>query len=155
MPINIYNGIPEVVEGLLRDDEQSLLTRILYNRLIDIFSGLACFHIQNHFRASVKGEGQVEVDSLYVGVDHDGQLWAIPIEAKSKTESDMIGRIQISQMAKLVRQEFPDLKRRLLAVKFLADESIVIVEFNDEIEPDELGIISVRRFRLIRRESQL
>lgn len=31
-PIDIYNAIPEVVEGLLRDDEQSLLTRLLYNR---------------------------------------------------------------------------------------------------------------------------
>ncbi len=39
-PIDIYDAIPEVVEGLLRQDEQSLLTRILYNRLVDIFTGL-------------------------------------------------------------------------------------------------------------------
>lgn len=152
-PINIYNAIPEVVEGLLRNDEQALLTRILYNRLIDIFTGLTCFHIQNHFRAFVKQRGQVEVDSLYVGVDQDGQLWAIPIEAKSQSDSDLIGRVQISQMAKLVRQEFPDLKRRLLAVKLLIDGSIAVVEFNDQVEPDDFGIVMVRRFQMIRRSS--
>lgn len=150
-PINIYNAIPEVVEGLLRDDEQALLTRVLYNRLVDIFTGLTCFHIQNHFRAFLKGQGKVEVDSLYVGVDQDGQLWAIPIEAKSKGDSDLIGRIQISQMAKLVRQEFPDLNRRLLAIKLLADDSIAMIEFNDKIEPDSLGILAVKRFKIIRR----
>ena len=42
-PIEIYNAIPEVVEGLLRQDEQSLLTRILYNRLVDIFCGFNAF----------------------------------------------------------------------------------------------------------------
>ncbi|MBA3532639.1 MAG: hypothetical protein H0T73_12010, partial [Ardenticatenales bacterium] len=150
-PIAIYNAIPEVVEALLRDDEQSLLTRILYNRLIDIFTGLTCFHIQNHFRAVVKDEGQVEVDALYVGVDRDGKLWAIPIEAKSKSDSDMLGRIQISQMARLMRQEFPELGRRILAVKLLADNTLALVEFDDQIEPDDFGIVIVRRFRLVRR----
>ncbi|KAB2902359.1 MAG: hypothetical protein F9K27_17040 [Anaerolineae bacterium] len=63
-PIDIYNAIPEVVEGLLRQDEQSLLTRVLYNRLIDIFTGLTCFHIQNHYRSNVHTVGQVELDAL-------------------------------------------------------------------------------------------
>ena len=39
-PVDIYNAIPEVVEGLLRQDEQSLLTLVLYNRLVDIFTGI-------------------------------------------------------------------------------------------------------------------
>lgn len=63
----------------------------------------------------------------------------------------MIGRIQISQMAKLVRQDFAELNRRILAVKILSDGTIAIVEFDDHEEPDDFGIISVARFRLIRR----
>jgi len=126
-PVDIYNAIPEVVEGLLRQDEQSLLTLVLYNRLVDIFTG------------------------LYVGVDKTGMLSVIPIEAKSQAESEMIGRIQVSQMAKLVRQDFADLRRRVLAIKILADGTIAVVEFDDNTEPDELGIVSVSRFRLIRR----
>ena len=150
-PTDIYNAIPELVEGLLRHDEQSLLTRILYNRLIDIFTGLTCFHLQNHYRSNVHELGQVELDALYVGVNSVGELFIIPIEAKSQNESEMIGRIQVSQMAKSVRQDFPNLERRLIAVKVLNDESIAFVEFDDHVEPDAIGIVSVRRYRLIRR----
>jgi len=150
-PVDIYNAIPEVVEGLLRQDEQSLLTRILYNRLVDIFTGLTCFHIQNHYRSFVKGVGEVELDALYVGVDKTGTLFVLPIEAKSQAESEMIGRIQVSQMAKLVHQDFPELKHRILAAKALADGTIALVEFNDQEDPDALRIVSVCRFRLIRR----
>lgn len=63
----------------------------------------------------------------------------------------MIGRIQISQMAKLVRQDFAQLRRRILAIKALADATIAIVEFDDKEEPDDFGIVSISRFRLIRR----
>jgi hypothetical protein len=150
-PVNIYNAIPEVVEGLLRHDEQSLLTRVLYNRLVDIFTGLTCFHIQNHYRSFVTGMGEVELDALYVGVDKTGTLFVLPVEAKSQAESEMLGRIQVSQMAKLVRQDFAQLHRRVLAVKALVDGTIAMVEFDDHEEPDEIGIVSVSRFRLIRR----
>jgi hypothetical protein len=139
-PVDIYNAIPEVVEGLLRQDEQSLLTRVLYNRLVDIFTGLTCFHIQNHYRSFVVGMGEVELDALYVGVDKTGTLFVLPIEAKSRAESEMIGRIQVSQMAKLVRQDFAELRRRILAVKALADGTIAMVEFEDHVEPDKFGI---------------
>lgn len=152
-PTDIYNAIPEVVEGLLRQDEQSLLTRILYNRLVDIFTGLTCFHIQNHYRSNIRDVGQVELDALYVGVNSTGELFIIPIEAKSQSESEMIGRVQISQMAKLVRQDFADVNRRLLAVKILSDETIGFIEFDDRLEPDDFGIVSVRRYNLIRRRS--
>ena len=154
-PVDIYNSIPEVVEGLLRQDEQSLLTRVLYNRLVDIFTGLTCFHIQNHYRSYIDSMGEVELDALYVGVDKTGKLFVLPIEAKSRAESEMIGRIQVSQMAKLVRQDFAELRRRVLAVKALADGTIAMVEFDDHEEPDELSIISVGRFRLIRRGSSV
>ena len=150
-PVDIYNAIPEVVEGLLRHDEQSLLTRVLYNRLVDIFTGLTCFHIQNHYRSFVADMGEVELDALYVGVDKTGVLFIVPVEAKSEGESEMIGRVQISQMAKLVRQSFPHLRRRILAIKALSDRTISIAEFDDHQEPDDLGIVSVARFRLIRR----
>ena len=153
-PVDIYNSIPEVVEGLLRQDEQSLLTRILYNRLVDIFSGLTCFHIQNHYRSFVTDGGEVELDAIYVGVDKTGKLFVLPVEAKSQGESEMIGRIQISQMDKLVRQDFPNLNRRILAIKALQDETIAIIEFSDHEEPDDIKIISIGRFRLIRRGSK-
>jgi len=153
-PVDIYNAIPEVVEGLLRQDEQSLLTRILYNRLADIFTGLTCFHIQNHYRSFVEEMGEVELDAIYVGVDRGGTLFVIPIEAKSQAENEMIGRIQVSHLVKLVRQDFGKLQRRIIAIKALQDGTIAMVEFNDQEDPDDLKILTVGRYRLIRRGSQ-
>ncbi len=150
-PINIFNAIPELVDGLLRTDEQSLLTKLLYNRLIDIFCELTCFHIQNHYRSFVNEIGEVELDAIYAGVDKLGNLFIIPIEAKSQADNDMIGRIQISQMVLLVKQEFHELTCRILAVKELSDKTIGIVEFNDKTNPDEVRILSISRYRLIRR----
>jgi len=150
-PINIYNAIPEIVDGYLRRDEQSLLTKLIYNRLIDIFCELTCFHIQNHYRSFVNGIGEVELDAVYVGVNKSGNLFVIPIEAKSRADNDRIGRIQISQMAQLVKQDFPDSIYRILAVKELPDKTIGVVEFNDKNNPDEIKILSVSRYKLIRR----
>lgn len=150
-PVDIYNAIPEVVEGMLRRDEQSLLTVILYNRLVDIFTGLTCFHIQSHYRSFVTGMGEVELDALYVGVNKTGALFVLPVEAKSQAETEMIGRVQVSQMARLVRQDFSALRRRIIAVKALEDATIGMVEFSDDEQPEDFGIVSVVRFRLIRR----
>lgn len=152
-PVDIYNALPEVVEGLLRKDEQSTLTRVLYNRLIDIFTGLTCFHIQNHYRSAVTGLGEVELDAIYVGIDKKGALTIIPIEAKSEGDNEMLGRIQVSQMAKLVAQDFPGTQRRILAVKTLPDKTIGMVELSNHLEPDDFGIVSVTRYRLIRRQN--
>jgi hypothetical protein len=150
-PIEILNAIPEVVEGMLRQDEQSLLTKILYNRLIDIFTRLTCFHIQNHYRSYVAEMGEVEIDAIYVGVNNSGELFVIPIEAKSQGSTEMLGRIQIAQMSKLVKQDFPKMSQRTLAAKSLDDGTIAIVEFNVEVNPDDINIISVARYRFIRR----
>jgi len=150
-PINIYNAIPEIVDEFLRRDEQSLLTKLLYNRLVDIFCGLTCFHIQNHYRSFVDGVGEVELDALYVGINKSGNLFVIPVEAKSQADHDMVGRIQISQMTHLVKQDFSGLACRILAVKELPDKTIGVIEFNDKDNPDEIKILSVSRYKLIRR----
>jgi len=152
-PVDIYNAIPEIVERLLRRDEQSLLTRVLYNRLVDIFTGLTCFHIQNHYRSFVTDMGEVEIDALYAGVDKTGTLYILPIEAKSWAETEKIGRVQIAHMARLIRQDFPQLCRRILAVKELQDGTIAMVEFDDREEPDDFRVTSVTRFRLLRKQS--
>ncbi|MCK6580889.1 MAG: hypothetical protein L6Q98_22585 [Anaerolineae bacterium] len=98
----------------------------------------------------VLGVGQVELDALYAGVDTGGQIYVLPIEAKSRSDHEMIGRVQVAQMVKSARQDFPGFIRRPLAVKMLADDSIGIVEFSDQAEPDALSIHAVRRYRLIR-----
>ena len=148
--IDIPNAIPDVVESFLRVDEQSLLTRILYNRLLDIFTGLTCYHIQNHLRSSATG--QVEIDALYVAVGKNGELTIIPIEAKAVRETD-IGRYQITQMVSYTRTVYPTMRHRIIGVKMLDDGSICMIEFSDATDPDEIKIVDVARYRLIHRST--
>jgi len=36
-------------------DEQALLAKLRYNRLLDIFTGVVCYSLQNHLRTNVPG----------------------------------------------------------------------------------------------------
>ncbi len=76
-------------------DEQALLAKIRYNRLIDLFTGLTCYSLQNHLRTAVKNVGQVETDEIYVGLDKRGAHFILPVQAKGKREK--IGIVQIEQ----------------------------------------------------------
>ena len=76
--IEILNALPEIVQKYTANDEQGLLSTIRYNRLIDIFTGVTCFHLQSHIRTTISGEGQIEIDDLYVGVDEDGAEYILP-----------------------------------------------------------------------------
>lgn len=72
-PILAETKVPEATPGLIAmyslNDEQALLAKLRYNRLIDIFTGITCYSLQNHLRTTVPSMGQVETDELYVGVD--------------------------------------------------------------------------------------
>jgi hypothetical protein len=70
--IKIPDSTPEIISAYSLSDEQALLAKVRYNRLLDIFLGIAAYSLQNHLRTSVKGIGQVEIDEIYVGVDRNG-----------------------------------------------------------------------------------
>ncbi|HLF91812.1 MAG TPA: hypothetical protein VI451_22930, partial [Anaerolineales bacterium] len=79
LPIKIPDATPEIVRQYAPGtDEQALLTRARYNRLIDIFTGLTCYSIQNHLRTTVTDIGQVEVDEIYIGVNKRGTHFVLP-----------------------------------------------------------------------------
>ena len=69
LAIKIPDATPGIIALYSMNDEQALLAKLRYNRLIDIFTGLTCYSLQNHLRAFVPDVGQVETDELYVGVD--------------------------------------------------------------------------------------
>ena len=52
--IKIPDGTPSIVKKYSITDEQALLARVRYNRLIDIFLGISCYSLQNHLRTTVK-----------------------------------------------------------------------------------------------------
>jgi hypothetical protein len=103
--IRLPDSTPEVIAAYALDDEQALLAKVRYNRLIDIFLGLTTFSLQNHLRTTVKGIGQIEIDELYVGIDRWGCHHVIPVQAKGG--SDQISVVQTQQDLAWCRQRFP------------------------------------------------
>ncbi|NJP04871.1 MAG: endonuclease [Chloroflexaceae bacterium] len=141
------------------NDEQALLVKIRYNRLIDIFTGITCYSLQNHLRTTVVEMGQVETDEVYVGIDRRGVQYVLPIQAKRKT--DKLNIVQIEQDFAVCTQKFPDLLCRAIAAQFIDDNTIVLFGFEqnedgvsrtDEkhyrlVGPDEVTVDDLRAYR--------
>ena len=75
-PALVETKVPDSTPGMIAryalSDEQALLARLRYNRLVDVFTGVTCYSLQNHLRTAVRGLGQIETDEVYVGVDRRG-----------------------------------------------------------------------------------
>lgn len=142
--------IPDATPGLIQKyaltDEQALLAKLRYNRLVDIFSGITCYSLQNHLRTAVTGIGQVETDEIYVGVDRRGVHYVFPIQAKGG--SDKLGIVQVLQDAALCQAKFPNLVCRPIAAQFMKDDLIALFEI--EVGNDQgIAIAQEKHYRLV------
>lgn len=143
--IKIPDSTPGVIEMYSLSDEQALLARVRYNRLIDVFTGVACYSLQNHLRTSIKGMGQVETDELYVGIDQRGAHFVFPVQAKGGR--DKLSIVQISQDFAVCENKFPELICRPIAAQFMNDEIIALFEF--ELNNGEITIRNERHYQLL------
>ncbi|HET6567404.1 MAG TPA: hypothetical protein VFG50_05525 [Rhodothermales bacterium] len=141
----IPDATPGIVSMYALSDEQALLAKLRYNRLLEIFSGVACYSLQSHLRTTVPGMGQVETDELYVGVDKRGAHYVFPVQAKGG--SDELGVVQIEQDIALCRDKFPSLICRSIAAQFMPGG--VIAMFELEIENDEVRKVAERHYQLV------
>lgn len=141
----ILDATPGIIARYAISDEQGLLARLRYNRLIDIFTGVTCYSLQNHLRTSVKGIGQVETDELYIGVDRRGAHYVFPVQAKGG--SDKLGVVQIEQDFAMCAQKFPGLICKPIAAQF-ADPSLIVL-FAFAQTTDGLRIVAERHYRLV------
>ena len=141
----IPDATPGVIERYALNDEQALLAKLRYNRLIDIFTGLACYSLQSHLRTTVPGMGQVETDELYVGIDRRGAHYILPVQAKGR--SDTVGVVQIQQDLAVCAAKFPALLCRPLAAQFLGDDLIALFEL--EQAENGIAITCEKHYRLV------
>ncbi len=146
----ILDATPQIILKYQGEDEQGMLARIRYNRLVDIFMGLTTYHLQGHYRTTVPRIGQVEVDDLYIGIDTNGQGFSLPVEAKAASPKDQLGVVQITQIVGFARNNFKDLPIRPIGIKAMADGSYVFMEFNDNTEPDDVLTKRYKRYQLYR-----
>lgn len=143
--VKIPDATPGLVTRYALDDEQGLLARLRYNRLIDIFTSLTCYSLQNHMRTTVKGMGQVETDEIYVGVDQWGNHYVMPVQAKGG--ADKLGVVQIEQDIALCREKLGDLTCRPIAAQFMTGSVIALFEFA-EVD-GEVQIAREMHYRLV------
>lgn len=134
-----------MIEKYAFNDEQALLARVRYNRLVDIFLGIACWSLQNHLRTTVTEIGQVETDEMYVGVDKQGCHYAIPVQAKGGR--DKLSRVQIEQDMALCADKMPSLVCRAVGAQFMADALIAMFEF--ERADEGITITAEKHYQLV------
>ena len=141
----IPDATPGVIAKYALTDEQALLAKLRYNRLVDIFSGVTCYSLQNHLRTTVPHIGQVETDELYVGVDKKGSHYVFPVQAKGG--KDKLNIVQIEQDLALCVHKFASLICRPLAAQFMQDDVIAMFEFEEGEKG--LGISSEKHYKLV------
>ena len=146
----IFDATPGIVLKYQGVDEQALLARIRYNRLLDIFTSLTTYHLQGHFRTTVTNTGQIEIDDLYIGVDVNGRGTILPLEAKIASPKEQLGVFQVTQMVKFAQQQFPDLTVRPIGLKLMADGTFMFLEFTPETDPNLIATERYKRYQLIR-----
>lgn len=146
----IPDATPEIISQYAFTDEQALLAKIRYNRLIDIFLGITAYSLQNHLRTNIPNYGQIEIDELYVGLDTRGAQYVVPVQAKGG--NDVLGVIQTIQDTAFCEAEprYEHSIARPVSAQFLENDVIVLFELN--FDGNDVSIIQERHYKLVERE---
>jgi hypothetical protein len=151
-PIKVPDATPEIVRQYAPGtDEQALLTRARYNRLIDVFTGLTCYSIQNHLRTTVRDIGQVEVDEIYMGLNKRGTHFVLPCQAKSV--GDRFGIVQVMQDIALCEERYSMAICRPIALQFTGENNVALLELaiREEDEILKLSVVDEKHYALVTR----
>lgn len=143
--IKIPDSTPEIINAHALGDEQALLAKLRYNRLLDIFLGIAAYSLQNHLRTKVPGIGQIEIDEIYVGVDKHGRQFVIPVQAKGG--KDQHGATQTLQDIECCRIKFPGLICRAVSAQFISPTKIALFELT--VQDGQVKIFDEKQYDLV------
>ncbi len=141
----VPDATPGVIAMYALSDEQALLAKLRYNRLIDIFTGVTCYSLQNHLRTTVPRLGQIETDEVYIGVDKRGVHYVFPVQAKGG--KDRLSVVQIEQDMAMCANKFQFLICRAIGAQFMEDDLIALFEF--EQDKQVITIVSEKHYRLV------
>jgi hypothetical protein len=143
--IKVPDATPEIIGRYALGDEQALLAKVRYNRLIDVFLGVAAYSLQNHLRTSVSGLGQIEIDELYVGVSRSGAQYIIPVQAKGG--NDQLSTVQTRQDVAFCAARFSDLVCRPISAQFMSHNAIALFELGEDGK--DVAVVSERHYKLV------
>lgn len=149
LPIKVPDATPEIIAAYALSDEQALLAKVRYNRLIDLFLGVTGYSLQNHLRTTVRGIGQIEVDEIYVGVDKSGSQFVIPVQAKGG--KDQLSTVQAQQDIMCCREKFAPLVCRAVSAQFISGGTIALFEL--ALVRQDVKIVDQRHYQLVAADS--
>ncbi len=145
LAIKIPDATPEIIAAYALSDEQALLAKVRYNRLVDIFLGITTYSLQNHLRTTVKNIGQIEIDEIYVGIDRYGRHFVVPVQAKGG--SDKHGVVQTQQDIMCCAEKFPNLICRAISAQFMTDERIAMFEL--AVQEGDVKVVDEKHYQLV------
>lgn len=143
--IKVPDSTPGLIARYALGDEQALLARLRYNRLVDVFLGITCYSLQNHLRTTAPNLGQIETDELYVGLDRAGAHYIVPVQAKGGR--DRMSRVQIEQDIAMCSARFAQLICRPVGAQFIGNNRIALFEF--AIADGHIVIRQERHYQLV------
>lgn len=144
--IRVPDATPELIASYALDDEQALLAKVRYNRLIDIFLSLTTYSLQNHLRTTVRDLGQIEIDEMYIGIDRHGCHYVIPVQAKGG--NDQISAVQTRQDIRCCAEKFPGIACRAISTQFMADDLIAMFELTVDSDGHVL-VVDEKHYKLV------
>lgn len=145
LTIKVPDATPEIIGAYALSDEQSLLAKVRYNRLVDVFLGITAFSLQNHLRTTVQKVGQIEIDEIYVGIDRHGRQFVVPVQAKGG--SDKHGVVQTQQDVMCCAEKFPDLICRAVSAQFMSEERIAMFELT--VQDGDIRVVEEKHYQLV------
>lgn len=145
LTVKIPDATPEIITAYALSDEQALLAKVRYNRLVDVFLGITAFSLQNHLRTTVKNVGQIEIDEIYVGIDRYGRQFVVPVQAKGGT--DKHGVVQTQQDVLCCAEKFPNLICRAVSAQFMSEGRIAMFELT--VQNGEIKVVDEKHYQLV------
>ena len=145
LTIKVPDATPEIISAYALSDEQALLAKVRYNRLVDVFLGITAFSLQNHLRTTVKNVGQIEIDEIYVGIDRHGRQFVVPVQAKGG--NDKHGVVQTQQDIMCCAEKFPNLICRAVSAQFMSEERIALFELT--VQNGDIKVVDERHYQLV------
>lgn len=143
--IKIPEATPEIIGAYALSDEQALLAKVRYSRLIDVFLGIAAYSLQSHLRTTVNNIGQIEIDEVYVGVDRVGRQFVVPVQAKGG--NDKLSAVQARQDIVCCTEKFPGLICRAISAQFMEGDLIALFELT--LQDGVIKVVDEAHYRLV------
>lgn len=145
LTVKVPDATPEIVLAHALSDEQALLAKVRYNRLIDLFLGVTAYSLQSHLRTTVKSIGQIEIDEIYVAVDKHGRQFVLPVQAKGG--KDQLSVVQTAQDIACCGDKYENLICRAISAQFMDDERIAMFELT--IDREQVKVVQEKHYSLV------